>query len=71
MSVGFGDSAGAPVEWEHLASPRSDLQSHCIKRTVFITGLQTTVFYLLLAERAALDSSASHLGTFKDLGMMG
>lgn len=39
-----------PAEWAHLGSPQSDLQSYCIKRTVFITALHTNLLYLLHGE---------------------
>lgn len=33
-----------PAEQLHVGSPRSDLQSYCIKRTIFITTLHTSPF---------------------------
>lgn len=57
-----------PAEWAHLGSPQSDLQSYCIKRTVFITALHTNLFYLLHGEHnPSSNSSAPPLGTLKSL----
>lgn len=49
-----------------LASPWSDLQSYCIKRTAFIIALHSAPVYLLLAEHNPYsNSSALLLSTFK------
>lgn len=62
-----------PADWAHLASPQSDLQSYCIKRTIFITACHTTRFYLLHEEHnPSSKSSAPPLCTLKSfLGMIG
>lgn len=57
-----------PAEWTHPSSPRSDLQSHCIERTVFITALHTNLLYLLHGEHnPSSNSSAPPLSALKSL----
>ncbi|CAB1453691.1 unnamed protein product [Pleuronectes platessa] len=57
-----------PRERAHLASPRTDLQSFCIKRTVFIIALHTTLFYSLREPFLKLKRSTAQ--DFEKLSML-
>lgn len=54
-----------PAEWLHRGSPQSDLQSYCIKRTLFITALRTNLFYLLHGEHNPSSNSSASPFTLK------